>query len=149
MLDLDRTRPVFRGIAIAWYLAGALLAFLLLGRLFGHWAWGLAGGLAWIAAPGLAAMSIQFRPDVPLAVLCLVFAFLVGRAVETRSPLLFAAAAFELGLATMVKLHAGGLLPALALAAVWRAPLAAWQPPWRRFAWATGALAAFAVLVNW
>jgi hypothetical protein len=131
MLDLDRTRPVFRGLAIALYLAGALLAFLLLGRLFGHWGWGLAGGLAWVAAPGLAAMSIQFRPDVPLTLLCLVFAYLVGRAVETRSPFLFAAAAAELGLATMVKMHAAGLLPALMLAAVWRHPPAGWWPELR------------------
>jgi hypothetical protein len=128
MLDLDRTRPFFRGIAIALYLAGALLAFGLLGRLFGHWGWGLAGGLAWVAAPGLAAMSIQFRPDVPLVLGCLVFAYLVGRAVQTRSPLLFAAAAAELGLATMVKLHAAGLLPALALAAAWRHPPEGWWP---------------------
>jgi hypothetical protein len=126
MLHLDRTRPVFRGLAIATYLAGALLAFLLLARLFGHWAWGLAGGLAWTAAPGLAAMSIQFRPDVPLGVLCLVFAFLIGRALETRSPLLFGAAAFELGIATMVKLHAAALLPALVLAAAWRRPRGDW-----------------------
>lgn len=128
MLDLDRTRLVFRGLAIGLYLAGALLGFLLLRRLFGHWGWGLAGGLAWVAAPGLAAMSIQFRPDVPLAVGCLVFAYLVGRAVETRSPLLFAAAAAELGLTTMVKLHAAGLLPALLLAAVWRHPPEGWWP---------------------
>lgn len=127
MLDLDRARPVFRGLAIGIYLAGTLLSFFLLGRLFGHWLWGLAGGLAWVAAPGLAGMSIQFRPDVALAVCCLVFAYLVGRAVETRSPLLFAAAAFELGLATMVKMHAAGLVAALALAAVWRHPAEGWQ----------------------
>jgi hypothetical protein len=155
MLDLDRARPVFRGLAIALYLAGALLAFGLLGRLFGHWGWGLAGGLAWVAAPGLAAMSVQFRPDVPLALCCLVFAYLVGGAVETRSPLLFAAAAAELGLATMVKLHAAGLLPALALAAVWRHPPDGWWPElktrlgatWRRHrAWLAPLAAALLVL---
>jgi Dolichyl-phosphate-mannose-protein mannosyltransferase len=132
MLDLDRTRPVFRGIAIASYLAGALLAFVLFARLFGHWGWGLAGGLAWVAAPGLAAMSIQFRPDVPLAVACLVFAYLIGRAVETRSPLLFAGAAFELGIATMVKLHAAALLPALVLGALWRRPADGWWTEFER-----------------
>jgi hypothetical protein len=131
MLDLDRTRPVFRGYAIAAYLAGALVAFLLLARLFGHWGWGLAGGLAWVAAPGLSWMSIQFRPDVTLAVLCLVFAYLVARAMETRSALLFGAAAFELGLTTMVKLHAAALIAALALAALWRGPREGWWPETR------------------
>jgi Dolichyl-phosphate-mannose-protein mannosyltransferase len=131
MLDLDRTRPVFRGLAIGLYLAGAFLAFLLMGRLFGHWGWGLAGGLAWVAAPGLAAMSIQFRPDVPLALGCLVFAYLIGRAVETRSPLLLAAAAAELGLTAMVKMHAAGLIPALLLAAVWRHPREGWWPEFK------------------
>jgi hypothetical protein len=131
LLDLDRTRPVFRGLAVAGYLAGAVLAFFLLARMFGHWGWGLAGGLAWVAAPGLAAMSIQFRPDVLLAVGCLVFAYLVGRAVETRSPMLFAAAAFALGVTTMVKLHAAALLPALALAAVWRRPPGGWWGDFR------------------
>ncbi|MGH3131617.1 MAG: ArnT family glycosyltransferase, partial [Gaiellaceae bacterium] len=122
MLDFDRTRAVFRGLAIGFYLSGALLSFLLAARLFGHWGWGLAAGLAWTAAPGLASMSIQYRPDVPLAVLCVVFAFLVGRAVQTRSASVFLAAGFTLGFATMVKLHAAGLLPALMLAAIWRHP---------------------------
>jgi hypothetical protein len=49
----------------------------------------------------------------------------------------------------MVKLHAIGLLVPLAIAVLWRPPLATWQPPWRRFAWATGGLVAFALLVNW
>ena len=44
------------------------LSFLFAARLFGHWTWGLAAGLLWAAAPGLTAMSIQLRPDVPLAV---------------------------------------------------------------------------------
>lgn len=130
MLDLDRTRVVFRTLAIVWYLLGALLSFVLLARLFEHWGWGLAGGLAWIAAPGLAAMSIQYRPDVPLTVLCVVFAFLVGRAVQTRSAPFFFAAAFELGLTMMVKLHAVGLLPALVLAMVWRGPSEDWRAGW-------------------
>ena len=128
MLDLDRARPVFRGVAIALYLLGALLAFLLVGRLLGHWTWGLAAGLLWIAAPGLAAMSIQFRPDVLLAVLCLAFAYLIGRAVDERSASHYAAAAVVTGVAVMVKLHAGGLLVPLALAVLWRPPPAGWWP---------------------
>jgi hypothetical protein len=126
MLHLDRARPVFRTLAVLFYLAGSVLSVLLFARLFGHWGWGLAGGLAWVAAPGLPNMSIQYRPDVALSVLCLVFAFLVGRAVQTRSAWLFVAAGAELGLTMMVKLHAAGLLPALLLAAVWRHPAAGW-----------------------
>ncbi len=147
--DLDRTRAIFRGLSALLYLAGAALAFVLLARLLGHWTWGLAGSLLWLAAPGLQPMAIQLRPDVALAVCCLVFAYLIGRAVEARDARLYAGAAFVAGLALMVKLHGIGLIVPLVVAVLWRSPLAAWQPPWRRFAWATGALAAFAVLVNW
>ena len=127
LLDLEQTKPLFRGLAIAFYLAGAALSVLLLARLFGHWGYGLAGGLLWVAAPGLVPMSIQYRPDVPLALLVLVFAFLIGRALEARSALLFGAAAATVGLAMMVKLHAAGLLVPLALAALWRPPPAGWS----------------------
>jgi hypothetical protein len=124
LLDLDRVRAIFRGFAISFYLAGAVLAFLLARRLFGHWTWGLANGLLWLAAPGLIPMSIQLRPDVLLAVLCLVFGFAVAQAAERRSPMWFAGAAALVGLATMVKLHALALLPALVVAAAWRPPAA-------------------------
>jgi hypothetical protein len=126
LLDLDRTRPVFRGLGIAFYLAGSLLAFALMARLFGSWTWGLAGGLLWLATPGLMVMAIQFRPDVPLAVLMLVVAYLTGRALDTRSAGLYGAAALTLGVAVMVKLHAAGFLPALVLAALWRPPEEGW-----------------------
>jgi hypothetical protein len=132
LLDLEQTKPLFRGLAIAFYLGGAALAVVLLARLFGHWGYGLAGGLLWIAAPGLVPMSIQYRPDVPLAGLALLFAYLIGRAVETRSALLFGAAAGTVGVAMMVKLHAAGLLVPLALAAVWRHPPAGWMSDLRR-----------------
>ena len=147
--NLDRTRPIFRGISALLYLAGAALAFVLLARLLGHWSWGLAGSLLWLAAPGLQPMSIQLRPDVALAVCCLIFAYLIGRAVETRDARLYTGAAFVAGLALMVKLHAIGLFVPLVVAVLWRPPVAPWQPLWRRFAWVTGALAAFALLVNW
>jgi hypothetical protein len=120
LLDLDRARGTFRGFAILLYLAGALLSLLLAARLFGHWTFGIAAGLLWIAAPGLVAMSIQLRPDVLLAALCIVFAFAIARALERRSLLAFAASAFLVGFAVMVKLHAFGLLPALVVAALWR-----------------------------
>ena len=120
LLDLDSTRGTFRGFAVVFYLAGAVLSFFLAGRLFGHWTWGLAAGVLWLAAPGLVAMSIQLRPDVLLAVLCAVFAFAVARALERRAIAWYAAAAAVVGFAAMVKVHALALLPALALAAVWR-----------------------------
>ncbi len=120
MLDLDRARGTFRGLAMVFYMAGALLSFLLAARLFRHWTWGLSAGLLWIAAPGLVAMSIQLRPDVLLTVLCIVFAFAIARALERRSAAAYCAAAFLVGFAVMVKLHAFGLLPALALASLWR-----------------------------
>jgi hypothetical protein len=126
LLNLDRARPVFRGLAAAIYLLGAALSFLLISRLFRHWAWGFVAALLWIAAPGLMAMSIQFRPDVALAVLILVFAYLVGRAIDSRSPWYFLLAGLTLGFATMMKMHAAGAVPALALAALWRPPPRDW-----------------------
>jgi hypothetical protein len=161
MLDLDRARPVFRGLAVAFFLAGGLLAFLLVSRLLGHWTWGLAAGLLWVASPGLVPMSIQFRPDVLLAVLCLVFAYLVGRAVAERSPGHYAGAAVVAGVAVMVKLHAAGLIAPLALAALWRPPTGASWPRLRAataervrrrplpFAVAGAVWLLLAVLLNW
>ncbi len=122
LLDLDSARWLFRGFAVAFYLLGALLAFVLAARLFGHWTWGFANGLLWLAAPGLVAMSIQLRPDVLLAALCLVFGFAIARAVERRSVGWYAAAALVIGFATMVKLHALALLLPLVVAALWRPP---------------------------
>jgi hypothetical protein len=161
MLDLDRARPAFRGLAIAIFLTGGLLAYLLVARLLGHWTWGLAAGLLWIASPGLVPMSIQFRPDVLLAVLCLGFAYLVGRAVSERSAGHYAAAAIVAGVAVMVKLHAAGLIVPLALAALWRPPIGAWWPRLRAatvervrrrpipFAVAGALWLLLAVLLNW
>ena len=120
LLDLDSARGLFRGFAVVFYLLGALLAFVLASRLFGHWSWGLANGLLWLAAPGLLAMSIQLRPDVLLAVLCVVFAFAIARAVDQRSVGWYTAAALLVGFATMVKLHALALLLPLLVAALWR-----------------------------
>jgi hypothetical protein len=126
LLDLDRTRPYFRSFAIAFYLLGAWLSFVLIGRVLGHWTWGLAGGLLWVVAPGLVPMSIQFRPDVLLAALLVAVAGLLGLALQRRSAPLYGGAAVLLGLAVMVKMHAAGMLPALALAAVWRSPAEGW-----------------------
>jgi hypothetical protein len=59
-----------------------------------------------------------------LTVLTLVFGFAVARAAERRSAGWYAAAAGVVGFAAMVKLHALALLPALAVAAVWRPAVA-------------------------
>jgi hypothetical protein len=132
LLELDSARGIFRGLAIAAYLLGALLSFVLFARLFGHWTWGLAAGILWIAAPGLTAMSIQLRPDVPLAVVTLAFAYAVGRAVQTRDPLPYALAGLLAGVAVMTKLHALGLIAPLLVALVWRPPTAGWPELRRR-----------------
>ncbi len=71
LLDLDRTRAVFRGLSGRLYLARRAARVRPRRRgCFGHWTLGARGrALLWLAAPGLLAMSIQLRPDVPLAVL--------------------------------------------------------------------------------
>ncbi|MEP6978206.1 MAG: glycosyltransferase family 39 protein [Thermoleophilia bacterium] len=155
LANLDSARPIFRGVAIAFYLAGAVLSFLLVGRALGTWSAGLAAGILWTAAPGLVAMSIQFRPDVPLSVLVIVFAYFVGRGIERRSAADYFAAAFVVGFAMMVKLHAAGLLVPLGLAAAWRPPkradIAAAQRSrlWtRRWQVTAGLCALLAAIVN-
>jgi hypothetical protein len=132
LLDLDSGRGVFRGVSIAIYLLGAVLSFFLLGRLFGHWTWGFAGSLLWVAAPGLAAMSIQLRPDVALGVVTLAFAYAIARGVQTRDPVPYAVAAALVGFAVMIKLHGLGLVAPLAIAAVWRPPDGLPRRPSRR-----------------
>jgi Dolichyl-phosphate-mannose-protein mannosyltransferase len=127
LLELDSARGIFRGVSIATYLAGALLSFLLFARLFGHWTWGFAAGLLWPAAPGLIAMSIQLRPDVPLAVLSLCYAYALGRALQTRAPGAYVAASVLAGVAVMTKLHALGLIAPVLLAAAWRPPDGGWR----------------------
>jgi hypothetical protein len=122
MLDFGKAKSTWRTLAVAIYFLGALLSCLLASRLFAGWAYGVAGGLFWLCAPGLAAMSIQYRPDVVLGVFVVVATFLLGRAAERRSAATFAAAAFTIGVAMMVKMHAVGLLAALAMLAATREP---------------------------
>jgi hypothetical protein len=132
LLDLDSTRPAYRGLAVVLYLLGAFVAFAIVARLLGHWTWGLAGATAWFAAPGLAALSIQMRPDVPLAALILVFAYLLARAARDRSVPHALGAAAVAGFCLMLKLHAIGLVVPLALLVVLRAPPADWWPSLRQ-----------------
>ncbi|MFL5946350.1 MAG: glycosyltransferase family 39 protein [Gaiellaceae bacterium] len=126
LLNLDKTRGIFRGLGIAIYLLGTALVFILLARLFGGWFWGLSGAILWLAAPGLWVTSIMFKPDVAFSIAVLGVACLLGRAVEDRSPLRYAAAAAVAGFAVMLKLHAVGLLVPIVVAVVWRPPPADW-----------------------
>jgi Dolichyl-phosphate-mannose-protein mannosyltransferase len=136
MLNLDSTRPLFRGWAIFFYLLGAALSFLTATRLLGHWTWGLAAGLLWTAAPGLVAMSIQYRADVLLSVVTIAVSYTIVRAALLRSAGLYLAAGLLLGLAVTVKLHAAGLIVPLAIAALWRPPPQDWYAPLRENAFA-------------
>ena len=72
-------------------------------------------------------MSIQLRPDVPLAVLSLCFAYALGRALQTRAPGPYVAAAVLAGFASMTKLHALGLIAPVLVAAFWRPPEGGWR----------------------
>ncbi|HEY2543297.1 MAG TPA: hypothetical protein VGH92_09625, partial [Gaiellaceae bacterium] len=89
MVHLDRARPVFRGWAIAFFIGGAMLVYLLLSRLLGHWTWGLAGGLLWLAQPDTTD-AIQIRPDVLLCAVLLSTGYVVVRAWQRQSPAAFA-----------------------------------------------------------
>jgi hypothetical protein len=127
MLHLDRARPVFRGWAILFFVGGAALAYLLMSRLFGHWTWGVAGGLLWLAQPELTD-TIQIRPDMLLCVLLLLAGYVAVRAWERRSPLGYAAASVIAGVAFMTKLHAVAIIPMIVLATVLGYPGRDW---WR------------------
>ncbi len=131
MLHLDRMRALFRGWAVLFYLAGAVAAFFVTARLLGSALLATAAGLAWLAAPGLGPMSIQYRPDVLLAALCLLVAYLIASGGERSSAARLGLAALLLGFTLTVKIHAAGLVFPLALAAVVRHPAAGWWPPLR------------------
>ena len=126
MAHLDSARPVFRGWGIAFFIGGALLVYLLLNRLFGHWTWGLAGGLLWLAQPDTTD-AIQIRPDVLLCALLLATGFVVVRAWQRRSAGGFAAASALAGFALMTKLHAVAIIPMILLGTVLGYPGAAWR----------------------
>jgi hypothetical protein len=145
LLDLDRTRIVFRGFAALFYVGGAVLSFALVARLLASAYWGMVAGLLWVGAPGLIAMSIQYRPDVLVAALCLAVAFLIATAARARSAPRYAAAGVLLGFTVLVKLHALGLLVPYALA------LAVWRPrPWNVRDWAiTHRRSLVVVLATW
>src|SRR5439155_26265491 len=124
--DLDATRPVFRGWAITFYLLGVVLANALVARLFGDWAWGVAGGLLWLGLPDLAVDSIQIRPDVLLSALCLLAGYLLMSGFSRRDALRLAGAAFVVGFAMTAKLHAFGLVLPCLVAVVVAHPRGDW-----------------------
>jgi hypothetical protein len=110
ILHLDDSRAYWRTYAGLFFVFGAVLLFAVCTSLFGHWGFGLAGGLLWLGAPELAQLSIRYAPDVLLCALSVLVAFVLVRAAEGRRAFLFAAAAFLLGLTVTVKVHAVGLL---------------------------------------
>ncbi len=122
LLDLDRTRVVFRGLGTLWYLLGAVALCIAAARVTGSWLWGAGGGVLWIGAPNLAPMSIQYRPDAVHAILVVCAGLLLARAAFERrlGPLIAAAAV--IGLTVTIKAHALGLLVPLAAVVVFRAP---------------------------
>ena len=126
-LNLDRARPVYRSLAVAFYLLGVALAFLLVTRLLGHWTWGFAASLLWLAAPGLIPIAVQIRPDALLCALVLLTTYLIAKAAERRDAWLFVLAGVTVGFAVTVKLHAAGLVPVLLAAVVWRHPAPGWE----------------------
>ena len=124
--ELESTRSVFRGWAIALFVGGALLIFALTALLLGHWWWGLIAGVLWVAAPDFATGSIQIRPDVALSLLSVATVFLVVRGAQRRDALAYLGAAALLGLALTVKLHAIGLAAPLLLAVLLKPPPRGW-----------------------
>lgn len=126
MLHLDRARPVFRGWAILFFVGGAALACFLLARLLGHWTWGVAGGLLWLAQPELTD-TIQIRPDMLLCVLLLLAGYTAVRGFERRSALAYAVAAAIAGIAFMTKLHAVAIIPMIVLAVALGHPGPGWR----------------------
>lgn len=131
LLHLDDSRVFFRGWAILFYAAGAAFAFVAFWRLLGDPLWGCLGPLLWLGAPGLQAMSIQFRPDGLLAGLVLAIGFLLVRAAERRSAWTYTLAALLLGLTLTVKIHAAALALPFAIALLWRPPARGWEAGFR------------------
>ncbi|HVC88317.1 MAG TPA: hypothetical protein VNC40_12945 [Gaiellaceae bacterium] len=160
LVNLDDSRPYFRGWAIAFFSFGAFVTFFALSALFVNPLWGAAGALLWLTAPDLANMSIQFRPDGLLAGLVVACGALIVRAAERRSAWTYALAALLLGLTITVKIHAAGLFLPFAIALAWRPPGPGWRTSFvagarrwlRRYRIALGVFAAvwiaFAVAFN-
>jgi hypothetical protein len=135
MLDLDGTRWTYRTLAILFDVGGVLLAFALVWRLLGHWTWGLAAALLFVATPGIALIATLLRPDALVSALALAVGYALATAFERRSPARYASAAALFGVAMMTKLTVVGLAAPLALAALWRPPAAGWPRALGTAAW--------------
>jgi hypothetical protein len=127
LVNLNDSRPYFRGWALAFFIFGVFVAFFALSALFANPFWGAAGALLWLTAPDLANMSIQFRPDGLLAGLVIACGALIVRAAERRSAWTYTLAALLLGLTITVKIHAAGLFVPFAIALAWRPPGPGWR----------------------
>lgn len=127
LLDLDGVRLLYRGWAIALFVGGALLVTTLLGRLLGHWTWGVAGGLAYLATPGLAEIAHRLRPDSFLTALAVAVGYLVVTAFERRSAARYVAAAAVFGFAMTWKISIVWAALPIATAVLWHSPGAAWR----------------------
>jgi hypothetical protein len=128
MLDVDGSRWLYRGWAILTYALGAVLVAILMGRLFRHWTWGVAGGVLFLAAPGVAEIAHRLRPDAMLSALSVAIAYLVVTGFERRSASRYLAAAAVFGLAMTVKISVLWAALPIAVAVVWRPP----EPGWHR-----------------
>lgn len=126
LLEVDGSRLLYRGWAIVLFVGGALLVTSLLGRLLGHWTWGVAGGLAFLATPGLAEIAHRLRPDSFLAALAVAVAYLVVTAFERRSAARYVATAAVFGFAMTWKISIVWAALPIAIGVVWRPPRAGW-----------------------
>ncbi len=137
MLDVDGSRWLYRGWAILTYTLGAVLVSILMGRLLRHWTWGVAGGVLFLATPGIAEIAHRLRPDAILSALAVAIAYLVATGFERRSAARYLAASAVFGLAMTVKIAVLWAAVPLALAALWRPPEQGWH---RRVARSLGQL---------
>jgi hypothetical protein len=127
MLDLDDSRWLYRGWAIVTYTLGAVLVAILMGRLFQHWTWGVAGGILFLAAPGIAEIAHRLRPDAMLAALSVAIAYLVVTGFERRSAMRYLAAAAVFGFAMTVKISVLWAALPITVAVLWRPPAPGWH----------------------
>jgi Dolichyl-phosphate-mannose-protein mannosyltransferase len=130
--DLDGTRSLYRTWAVLVWVAGALLVYWMVGRFFGHWTWGLAGGFLYLSAPALVDRAFGLRPDSPLSALCAAVAVLIAVGFTQRRASAYAWAAALFGLALTFKIPAIWLGAPLIVAAVWRPPESGWRRPFAR-----------------
>jgi hypothetical protein len=131
--DLDLARPYLRTIGSLVTVASVLLVFLTLAWLTGSALLGFVGGVFFLGAPEVIAWAAVVRPDTLLGALSVAAVGLLVAATRRRSAGLFVGAAFVIGFAISVKMHAVGLLAPFGLAFVLAPPreLPDLRPLWR------------------